>query len=56
MNSSDIFVLFLLVLAAVLFLLAIWNFGAPRWNLIAAGLFSGTLALIIQFMANKSLQ
>lgn len=52
----DVFILFLLILAAVLFLLSIWNFGAPKWNLIAAGLCSMTLAAIVEFMNVKSLQ
>jgi hypothetical protein len=55
-KSVDVLILFLLILAAVLFLLAVWNFGAPKWNLIAAGLCATTVAAIVEFMNVKSLQ
>lgn len=41
------FTLILLVLAFVLFLVAIWNPGPPRINLIAAGLASYVLAELL---------
>lgn len=52
----NVFILLLYILAIVLFFVSIWNIGIPKFNLVAAGLSAGFLALLLEYLQAHPIQ